>query len=301
MRACNTSSVAPIEWVAPAAQAPASPPALALGRLAPALPPGMDWGPAAGAPASPIAVDAQAAGKLAIARGEWNRETAPFREPEISGRRRASVMVAGRFAGGGGGRAAAFRGGGGRSFSGGRGGGFRGGGGGRSRRWAPLGHRAEHDVVLLGRLDNGLGYYRFAYNGSDRAYVGAIAQEVRAVRPDAVAVGRDGYLRVSTNGSDCRSDRMTIGSHPGVGCQSLSTGRTESGSAGRIRRGRLVRCLSLLRQQWLLLRQLRPVDLTAISVPILLLMRTAAAGTAAVRLCLRQTSALGKKRTSELS
>lgn len=35
-----------------------------------------------------------------------------------------------------------------------------------------------HDVVLLGRLDNGLGYYRFAYNGSDRADVGLIAQEV---------------------------------------------------------------------------------------------------------------------------
>ena len=51
--------------------------------------------------------------------------------------------------------------------------------------------------MLLGRLDNGLGYYRFAYNGSEKAYVGVMAQEVRAVRPDAVTVGRDGYLRVS--------------------------------------------------------------------------------------------------------
>jgi hypothetical protein len=51
--------------------------------------------------------------------------------------------------------------------------------------------------VLLGRLDSGLGYHRFAYNGSEKAYVGVIAQEVRAVRPDAVTVGRDGYLRVS--------------------------------------------------------------------------------------------------------
>jgi hypothetical protein len=50
--------------------------------------------------------------------------------------------------------------------------------------------------VLLGRLDNGLGYYRFAYNGSDKAYVGVIAQEVQAVRPDAVTRGHDGYLRV---------------------------------------------------------------------------------------------------------
>jgi hypothetical protein len=47
----------------------------------------------AGGPASPIAVDGWAvAGKLAIERG---RETALFREPEISGPRRASVRVAG--------------------------------------------------------------------------------------------------------------------------------------------------------------------------------------------------------------
>lgn len=51
-------------------------------------------------------------------------------------------------------------------------------------------------MVLLGRLDNGLGYYRFAYSGSDKAYVGVIAQEVLAVRPDAVTRGSDGYLRV---------------------------------------------------------------------------------------------------------
>jgi hypothetical protein len=49
---------------------------------------------------------------------------------------------------------------------------------------------------LLGRLDNGLGLYRFAYNGSEKAYVGVIAQEVQAVMPEAVTRGRDGYLRV---------------------------------------------------------------------------------------------------------
>lgn len=54
----------------------------------------------------------------------------------------------------------------------------------------------KHDVVFLGRLDNGLGFYRFAYNGNDKAYVGVIAQEVQTVRPDAVARGRDGYLTV---------------------------------------------------------------------------------------------------------
>ena len=102
-----------------------------------------------------------------------------------------------RFAGGGH-RAAAFRGGGGRGgggFRAGGGGGFRGGGGGRGG-----GRRSDinlkHEIVLLGRLDNGLGYYRFAYNGSDKVYVGVIAQEVQTVRPDAVTRGSDGYLRV---------------------------------------------------------------------------------------------------------
>jgi hypothetical protein len=37
----------------------------------------------------------------------------------------------------------------------------------------------KHDISLLGHLDNGLGFYRFSYNGSDKAYVG-----VMAVRPE---------------------------------------------------------------------------------------------------------------------
>jgi hypothetical protein len=56
--------------------------------------------------------------------------------------------------------------------------------------------RMKHDIVLLGRLDNGLGFYRFQYNGSDKAYVGVMAQEVQVVVPDAVIRGHDGYLRV---------------------------------------------------------------------------------------------------------
>lgn len=90
----------------------------------------------------------------------------------------------GRFAAGGGG--GGFRGGGG-------GGGFRGGGGGGGRRSDIA---LKHDVVLLGHLDNGLGYYRFSYLGSRKAYVGMMAQEVQAIRPDAVTRGGDGYLRV---------------------------------------------------------------------------------------------------------
>ena len=57
--------------------------------------------------------------------------------------------------------------------------------------------RLKHDIVLLGHLDDGLGFYRFVYNGGDKAYVGVMAQEVEAVMPGAVSRGRDGYLLVS--------------------------------------------------------------------------------------------------------
>ena len=72
------------------------------------------------------------------------------------------------------------------------GGGGRGGGGGGRRSDVAL----KQDVVLLGLLDNGLGFYRFSYVGSDKTYVGVIAQEVRQLAPEAVVRDRDGYLRV---------------------------------------------------------------------------------------------------------
>jgi len=56
--------------------------------------------------------------------------------------------------------------------------------------------RLKHDIVLLGRIDDGLGFYRFTYNGGDTAYVGVMAQEVQSLVPEAVMRGRDGYLRV---------------------------------------------------------------------------------------------------------
>jgi len=91
---------------------------------------------------------------------------------------------------GGGGRGGGF-GGGGRG-----GGGFRAGGGGRGGgRRSDM--RLKHDIVLIGRLDDGLGYYRFVYNGGHTAYVGVMAQEVQAVTPEAVSRDADGYLRVS--------------------------------------------------------------------------------------------------------
>ena len=78
----------------------------------------------------------------------------------------------------------------------GRGRGFKGGGGSRGGgRHSDA--RLKHDVVLLGRLDNGLGFYGFIYNGGERRYVGVMAQEVQAVMPAAVTRARDGYLLVS--------------------------------------------------------------------------------------------------------
>jgi Protein of unknown function (DUF3300) len=56
--------------------------------------------------------------------------------------------------------------------------------------------RLKHAITLLGRLENGLGFYRFVYDGEEKAYVGVMAQEVRMVMPEAVVRGRDGYFRV---------------------------------------------------------------------------------------------------------
>jgi hypothetical protein len=94
----------------------------------------------------------------------------------------------GRGGGGGGGRA---------SLGGGGGGGRGGGGGGRGGGGRRSDIRLKHDIALLGRLDNGLGIYRFSYNGSNKMYVGVLAQEVVEVRPDAAILGRDGYWRVN--------------------------------------------------------------------------------------------------------
>jgi hypothetical protein len=103
------------------------------------------------------------------------------------GPRGGGPSFAGRGGGGFGGGAAMMRGGGG--FRGG-GGGFRGGGGRRSDI------ALKHDIVQLGYLANGLGYYRFSYLGGSKPYVGVIAQEVQSLVPEAVTRGRDGYLRV---------------------------------------------------------------------------------------------------------
>lgn len=79
---------------------------------------------------------------------------------------------------------------GGGGFRGGRGGGGRGGG-----RRSDI--RLKHDIVYLGRLDDGLGFYRFIYDGGHEVYVGVMAQDVKQVMPQAVSTGRDGYFRVN--------------------------------------------------------------------------------------------------------
>jgi len=102
----------------------------------------------------------------------------------------------------GAGRAANLRGRGGGGIHRGGGGGMRAHGGGRGGHRGGRGGgrrsdiRLKHDIVYLGRLDDGLGFYRFSYNGSNTAYVGVMAQDVERVMPGAVRHGRDGYLRV---------------------------------------------------------------------------------------------------------
>jgi outer membrane immunogenic protein len=56
--------------------------------------------------------------------------------------------------------------------------------------------RLKRDIVLIGRLDDGLALYRYRYLWSDTVYVGVMAQEVAEKAPNAVVMGDDGYLRV---------------------------------------------------------------------------------------------------------
>jgi len=134
-------------------------------------------------------------------RGQGQRGSARARTSHRAAGARASHRGGGRqqFARGGRGGGGGFRarGGGGRGGfrgGGGRGGGGRGGGG-RGGRRSDI--RLKHDIVFLGYLNDGLGLYRFSYNGSDKPYVGVMAQEVERIVPAAVTRGRDGYLLVN--------------------------------------------------------------------------------------------------------
>ena len=86
--------------------------------------------------------------------------------------------------------------------------------------------RLKHDIVLLGRLDDGLGYYRFVYNGGHTAYVGVMAQQVQTVMPEAVTRGPDGYMRVSYDRLGLPFQRpMSSGSKSGAAFTECETGR----------------------------------------------------------------------------
>jgi hypothetical protein len=75
-------------------------------------------------------------------------------------------------------------------------GGGGGGGGGGHDPAVESDIRLKKDIVLLKRLNNGIGLYRYRYKWSDQLYVGVMAQEVKTIVPSAVWRGRDGYLRV---------------------------------------------------------------------------------------------------------
>jgi Chaperone of endosialidase len=56
--------------------------------------------------------------------------------------------------------------------------------------------RLKRDITQVRKLDSGIILYRYRYLWSDTTYVGVMAQEVAAVKPEAVLRGADGYLRV---------------------------------------------------------------------------------------------------------
>jgi hypothetical protein len=56
--------------------------------------------------------------------------------------------------------------------------------------------RLKRDITQVGELDTGINLYSYRSLWSDTTYVGVMAQEVAAVKPEAVLRGADGYLRV---------------------------------------------------------------------------------------------------------
>lgn len=58
--------------------------------------------------------------------------------------------------------------------------------------------RLKRDIVLIGRLDDGLGLYRYRYLWSDTVFVGVMGQEVALIHPEAIVRQvTDDYLRVN--------------------------------------------------------------------------------------------------------
>lgn len=68
---------------------------------------------------------------------------------------------------------------------------------GRGWGWRHSDVALKHDIAPVGHLENGLGLYRFSYNGSHKVFVGVLAQDAQKLMPDAVRRGSDGYLSVN--------------------------------------------------------------------------------------------------------
>jgi hypothetical protein len=56
--------------------------------------------------------------------------------------------------------------------------------------------RLKADIVRIGMLTDDIPLYRFRYLLGDEFFVGVMAQDLLALRPDAVVMGNDGFLRV---------------------------------------------------------------------------------------------------------
>lgn len=55
----------------------------------------------------------------------------------------------------------------------------------------------KENIVEVGRLYNGLKVYSFTYRGDTVPHIGLLAQEVVQVRPEAVSVEKNGYMKVN--------------------------------------------------------------------------------------------------------
>jgi hypothetical protein len=56
--------------------------------------------------------------------------------------------------------------------------------------------RLKRDIVKVGEFADGIGVYRYRYAWGSAQYVGVMAQELLATKPEAVIVGSDGFYRV---------------------------------------------------------------------------------------------------------
>jgi len=56
--------------------------------------------------------------------------------------------------------------------------------------------RAKEDMEKIAETDDGIGIFKFKYKGSPKTQIGLKAQDVAKKKPKAVAMGRDGLMRV---------------------------------------------------------------------------------------------------------